>query len=61
MAAGSPIILTPPEYGHALNEVDAAAQAMAETPEQAVASLDEVIYGVLPGQTCRGVGGCCAS
>jgi len=43
------IILHPAEHAHALKEVDAAAQAVAETPEQVVAVLDYVINGVLPG------------
>ncbi len=43
------IIVHPPEHGHALKEVDAAAQAVAETPEQVVQILDYVINGVLPG------------
>jgi len=32
---------------HALKEIDAAAQAVAETPEQVVEILDYVINGVL--------------
>jgi YtoQ family protein len=43
------IILHPPEHAHALKEVDAAAQAVAETPEQVVAILEYVINGTLPG------------
>ena len=43
------IILHAPEHQHALKEVDAAAQAVAETPEQVVEILDYVINGVLPG------------
>jgi len=43
------IVLHPPEHAHALKEVDAAAQAVAETPEQVVAILDYVINGKLPG------------
>lgn len=43
------IILHPPEHAHALKEIDAAAQAVAETPEQVVAILDYVINGTLPG------------
>jgi YtoQ family protein len=43
------IVLHPPEHAHALKEVDAAAQAVAETPEQVVAILDYVINGALPG------------
>ena len=43
------IVLHPPEHAHALKEVDAAAQAVAETPEQVVAMLEYVINGTLPG------------
>lgn len=43
------IVLHPPEHQHALKEVDEAAQAVAETPEQVAAILDYVINGVLPG------------
>lgn len=43
------IILHPPEHQHALKEVDQAAQAVAEKPEQVVEILDYVINGVLPG------------
>jgi len=43
------VILHPPEHQHALKEVDEAAQAVAETPEQVVAILDYVINGILPG------------
>ncbi|HUS52468.1 MAG TPA: YtoQ family protein [Thermohalobaculum sp.] len=43
------IILHPPEHQHALKEVDEAARAVAETPEQVVEILDYVINGVLPG------------
>jgi len=47
-ALGKPlIVLHPPEHGHALKEVDAAAEAVAETPEQVVAILDYVINGTL--------------
>lgn len=43
-ALGKPlIVLHPPEHAHALKEVDAAAAAVAETPEQVVAILDYVI------------------
>ncbi len=42
------VILHPPEHAHALKEVDAAAQAVAETPEQVVDILDYVINGALP-------------
>jgi YtoQ family protein len=49
-ALGKPlIVLHPPEHQHALKEVDAAAEAVAETPEQVVAILDYVINGALPG------------
>lgn len=49
-ALGKPlIILHPPEHAHALKEVDAAAEAVAETPEQVVAILEYVINGALPG------------
>jgi YtoQ family protein len=41
------IILHPPEHQHPLKEVDEAAQAVAETPEQVVEILDYVINGVL--------------
>ncbi len=41
------VILHPPEHAHALKEVDEAAQAVAETPEQVVEILDYVINGVL--------------
>ena len=43
------VILHPPAHQHALKEVDGAAQAVAETPEQVVAILDYVINGTLPG------------
>ena len=47
-ALGKPlVVLHPPEQAHALKEVDAAAQAVAETPEQVVEILDYVINGVL--------------
>jgi YtoQ family protein len=45
----SQIILHPPEHQHPLKEIDEAAQAVAETPEQVVEILDYVINGVLPG------------
>lgn len=41
------VILHPPEHTHALKEVDAAAQAVAETPEQVVRILRYVIRGEL--------------
>jgi YtoQ family protein len=48
-ALGKPlIVLHPPEHQHALKEVDEAARAVAETPEQVVEILDYVINGVLP-------------
>ena len=51
-ALGKPIIvLHPPEHGHALKEVDAAALAVAEKPEQVVAILAYVIEGRLAGYT----------
>ena len=43
------IILHPPEHGHALKEVNAAAQAVAETPAQVVEILRYVLTGALPG------------
>ena len=47
-ALGKPlVILHPPEHTHALKEVDAAAQAVAETPEQVVAILRYVLRGEL--------------
>jgi YtoQ family protein len=42
------VILHGPEHVHALKEVDAAAQAVAETPEQVVAILRYVQTGALP-------------
>jgi len=42
------IVLHPPEHRHALKEVDAAALAVAEQPQQVVQILDYVINGVLP-------------
>jgi YtoQ family protein len=49
-ALGKPmIVLHPPEHAHALKEVDAAANAVAERPEQVVQALDYVINGRLPG------------
>lgn len=41
------IIMHPPQHAHALKEVDAAALAVAETPEQIVAILRYVIAGEL--------------
>jgi YtoQ family protein len=47
-ALGKPlIILHAPEHAHALKEVDAAALAVAERPEQVAAILDYVIAGRL--------------
>ena len=47
-ALGKPlVILHPPGHAHSLKEIDAAAQAVAETPEQVVEILDYVINGVL--------------
>ncbi|SLN64130.1 hypothetical protein PSA7680_03375 [Pseudoruegeria aquimaris] len=43
------IVLHGPEHQHALKEVDAAAQAVAETPEQVVQILRYVLTGALPG------------
>ena len=49
-ALGKPIItLHPPEYDHALKEVDGAAKAVAREPEQVVQALAYVIRGDLPG------------
>jgi YtoQ family protein len=51
-ALGKPIIvLHSPEHQHALKEIDAAALAVAEAPEQVVACLRYVIDGALPGYT----------
>lgn len=44
------MILHAPEHAHALKEVDAAAQVVAETPEQIVQALTYTIKGVLPGR-----------
>lgn len=43
------VILQQPEHDHALKEVDAAALAMARTPEQVVQILRYVLTGTLPG------------
>ena len=43
------IVLHPPEHAHALKEVNAASQAVAETPAQVVRLLDYVLTGRLPG------------
>lgn len=42
------IILSPPEHNHPLKEVHAAAQAVAEEPEQVVECLRYVLTGKLP-------------
>ncbi len=42
------IVLHGPEHAHALKEVDAAAQAVAETPAQVVAMLRYILTGRLP-------------
>jgi len=42
------IILQPEEHDHALKEVDAAALAVARTPEQVVQILRYVLDGTLP-------------
>jgi len=41
------IILHPPEHTHALKEIDAAAQAVCETPEQVARVLEYAITGAL--------------
>lgn len=43
------IVLHGPEHAHALKEVDAAALAVAQDPEQVVAILRYVLTGALPG------------
>lgn len=43
------IVLNPPEHGHALKEVHAAALAVAEEPRQVVEILTYVLTGKLPG------------
>ncbi len=43
------IVLHGPDHAHALKEVDAAALAVAETPEQVVECLRYVLTGALPG------------
>ncbi len=48
-ALGTPlIVLHGPDHAHALKEIDAAALAVAEHPEQVVQMLDYVINGALP-------------
>lgn len=42
------IVLNPPEHGHALKEVHAAALAVAEHPEQVVSIIRYVLKGELP-------------
>ncbi|MEL6773729.1 MAG: YtoQ family protein [Pseudomonadota bacterium] len=42
------VILHPTEHAHALKEVDAAADAVAETPEQVVQILDYAVNARLP-------------
>ena len=54
-ALGTPLItLHPEEHDHALKEVDAAALAVARTPEQVVDVLDYVIRGKLPSSGAEG-------
>jgi YtoQ family protein len=49
-ALGKPLVIVHgAEHAHALKEVDAAAEAVAETPEQVAAILAYVIEGRLPG------------
>ncbi|ETX27415.1 YtoQ family protein [Roseivivax isoporae] len=43
------VVLQPEEHDHALKEVDAAALAVARTPEQVVDILRYVLTGTLPG------------
>ena len=53
-ALGKPlIVMHQPDHQHALKEVDAAALAVAETPDQVVAILRYVIEGKLAGYTDR--------
>jgi len=47
------IVLHPPEHQHALKEVDAAALAVAERPEQVVDILRYVLTGALPGRSAQ--------
>ena len=48
-ALGKPLICVhPPEFTHALKEVDGAAQAVAQTPEQVVQLLQYAVSGELP-------------
>ncbi|MCA1680899.1 MAG: YtoQ family protein, partial [Actinobacteria bacterium] len=49
-ALGKPIVsLHPPEHDHALKEIDRAAMATAETPQQVVEILRYVFEGELRG------------
>jgi len=49
VALGKPVItLHDPQLGHALKEIDAAAHAVAQTPEQVVRALHYVLLGALP-------------
>ncbi len=51
-ALGKPlIVMHQDEHAHALKEVDAAALAVAKTPDEIVAILDYVINGTLSGYT----------
>jgi len=51
-ALGKPIVtLHPEEHNHALKEIDRAAMATAETPEQVVDVLRYVLEGKLPAST----------
>ena len=45
------VIVQPPEHDHALKEVNAAAQAVARTPEEVVDILRYVLEGALPDAT----------
>ncbi|SER68903.1 YtoQ family protein [Tranquillimonas rosea] len=47
------VVLHPPEHQHALKEVDAAALAVAEEPEQVVEILRYVLTGALPDRAAR--------
>jgi YtoQ family protein len=47
------IVLHPPEHQHALKEVDAAALAVAEHPEQVVDVLRYVLTGALPDRAAQ--------
>ncbi len=42
------IVIHPPEFSHALKEIDAAANAVCETPAQAAEILRYVLTGALP-------------